>query len=522
MKIYKLTNDTIDLISEKITALYKRLEVDKKDTLRARLMMEELLLKYKSRFGEDIELYFREYHIFSQTRFCLRIRAQSFDPFTLEENPMAFMIQSIMSGFNNGMPTWKYRNFENEIVFTVRRKSKIGSLAKIGIAILSSVIVGLICRAFVPADSLKGFVADYVDPLSNAYAGLFCVMAVLLTMFAITLSIVHIGDMASAGAFGGRIMRKFYLTTLCFCTVLTICVLPLFDISGLGSLNLAVKSIYDIVIGFIPTNIVSPFLNFNSIHIMIIGAMFGFALLTMGQQGETVVKLFDECNLVAVYTNNFLNKFITFYVALRVFNIVTVSDFSQVAGAGKMIGCIIAGEAVIMLTITAYTCIKTKTPIMKFVKGTMPAFMVCLSSANFGAAFNTVYDGLISVGVDGDTANIGINLGSVMYQPCYTLVVIFSSLFMAQQYGVEITVVWIIEAILLSIVLVSSVPNIPGAAISVFTLLFSQLGLPADALAIVIAINAILEFLTVAVDAWCLHGECLGLTFARKKAKEEA
>lgn len=39
MKIYKLTNDTIDLASEKITALYKRLEVDRKDTLRARLMM---------------------------------------------------------------------------------------------------------------------------------------------------------------------------------------------------------------------------------------------------------------------------------------------------------------------------------------------------------------------------------------------------------------------------------------------------------------------------------------------------
>lgn len=499
--------------------MYDSTGCPKKETVRARLLLEEALLKYQSRFGKDIELYFRSYRVFGQYRFVVRLRAASFDPFSLEENPMAFMLETIMSSLETSVPTWKYKNLENEIVFTVRKKAKVDTLTRILIFVAASLICALIARNVFPKDSLTAFADNYISPLSDAYAGLFCVMAVLMTFFAIVMSIVHIGDMAAVGALGGRIMRRFFSISGIAVIALTLPILPLFNLSGSGSLNVAAKSIYDILIGFVPSNFVSPFLNFNSVHIMIVGVMFGFSLLAMGQKGSTLTQVFDEANLVAVHTNNFLNKFIFLYVAMKVFVIVSAGDFSKLSGTGKMVGMILGAEILLLLAYTLRTCVKTKMPLGKYIKTVMPATLIALSSANLGASFSTMFDSMFNSGVDGDTISFSANLGSIFFQPACTTAFVFSALFIASSYGVELSVVWVIMAILLSVILVGSMPNVPGASVSVVTLLFAQLGIPAEGLSLMIAVYAILQFPTVATDTWCLQSEILCINHRRVKQK---
>lgn len=517
MEILKLTNENIDLVSEAVGEVYSNAGCTKKECFRAKLLLEESLIKYQTHFGEDTEFYFRSYKIFGQLRFTIRIRTASFDPFTLEENPMAFMIESVMSSFENGMPTWKYKNLENEISFSIRKKATLNSVTKILIALAIAIVAGIIAKLVIPQQAMHIIVADYLDPISNAYAGMFCVMAVLLTFFAISTSIVHIGDMAAVGAIGGKTMKRYLLISGLAAIILTAPLLLFIDLGNSGQMSVTAKSIYDILVGFLPQNIVAPFLQFNSIHIMIIGAMFGFSLLTLGQKGETVSKFFDECNLVAIYTNNFLNKFICFYAAIKLFNIITDSDFSQLASAGRMLIFIIIAEFLLLVFYSLYTCLKTKKKFKDYARSVLPASLVCLTSASFGASFSTIFDSMLDADVEVNTLNLTVNLGSIFFQPAYTIVFIFSSLFMANQYGVQISIVWVITAIILSIIFVGTMPNVPGASVAVITLLFSQLGIPAEGLALVIAINAILQFVTVAVDMWCLQSEILCIDYSTKK-----
>jgi len=515
-ELLKLTNETIDLLSERLSQMYTSCGVSRKDTLRARLILEETLIKYKNRFHEEIELTCRQYQIFGQCRFVIRIKSPSFDPFSLEENPMAFMIQSVMSSFEDELPSWKYQNLENEIVFTVHQKAKLSGISKIGIACGLSFAFSVPARLLLDKEQLTGFVKTYLDPLSDAYAGLFCIMAVLLTFFAITLAIVRIGDMSAAGITGGRILKRFYLMSTGLVVALSLPVLPYYQYGTSENLSIAAKSVYDVLIGFIPTNIVSPFLNFNSTHIMIIGAMFGFSLLAMGQKGAATVRIFDECNLVSITTNNFLNKFIYFYIGFKIFSLITTSDFTELKDAGKLVAIIVASELVLFVFYTVYVCIRNRLSLTEYLKKMLPSFVVCLSSANFGASFSSVVDGLIGLNFFDESASIALNLGSVVFRPACTLVFFFSSIFMASFYGVEISAVWVLTAIVLSLILVAAVPNIPGVSVSVITLLFAQLGLPNDAVAMMIAINAPLQFLTVAVDTWCLSAECVNISRKHK------
>jgi len=516
MEIYRLTNETIDMLSGLVGEMYETNGASRRDALRARLFLEESLLKYQNKFGKEIEVYFRTYRVFAQTRLCIRLRCPSFDPFTLEDNPMAFMIKSITSAMVGAMPTWRFRNMENEIVFTLRKQTGRDNLTKLLAPLCLGLLLGLAALTFLPPEGLSRFVTDYLEPLSNAYAGLFCVMAVVMTLCGFTLSIVHTGDMASVGAMGGHVLRRFYSMTVLIILPLTAIILPFFDLNG-GTLTLAAKSIYDVLIGFIPTGFVAPFLDFNSFHILIIGLMFGFCLLALGQKGETLVRLFDECNMVAVMTNNFLNRFIGIYAGLRLFAIITTSEFSHMGGTGRMILAILGGELLIFVFYTAYACLKTKTPLRSYLRTMIPPFIVCLTSASLGTAYSSIAEADLALGVDEDTFNLSSNLGFVVFQPACTLMFVFSSLYMAQSYGVEISLVWVLLSVLLSVILIAAVPNIPGAAVSVFPLLFTQLGLPAEALTTMIAVNALLQFITTAVDGWCLQAEILCFYHDEKK-----
>ncbi len=511
VEFYRLTNETIDLLSEEIGKMYTDLGCTKKDMLRAKLLMEEALIKYKMKFGEDIELYFRRYRIMSQTRFCLRVRAPSFDPFTMEEHPMAFMVQSMMINFDGSAPTWKFRNQENEIVFTVKKKAALTGLAKLIVSLLVFMIMGIAGRIFIPYGILTVLVNDYIQPLTDAYAGLFCVMAVLVTFFDIVLGIVHVGSISTASSIGRKIIRRFFVIIFIISALAAGVMIPFADLSTSSDVSIAAKTLYDILIGFFPKNLVNSFADFNSVQLLIIGMMFGFSLLLMGQKGESLIEIFDECSMVAFFTNSFINRFIYIYVGLKLFDIITMSRFKVMSSAAVMVIVILAAEVLLLFFFSVRTSRKTGMPLSELVKTLMPSFIICISSANMGASTSTIRETLRELGIHRNLTGVMLSMGSILFQPACTTVFIISSVFMAGVFDMEISAVWILLAVILSIVLVATIPNVPGASVSIFTLMYTQLGLPAGALSLMIAIYAVLQFMTVAVDVWCLQSEMICL-----------
>lgn len=65
---------------------------------------------------------------------------------------------------------------------------------------------------------------------------------------------------------------------------------------------------------------------------------------------------------------------------------------------------------------------------------------------------------------------------------------------------------------IISVILAIAAPPVPGATLTCYTILFMQLGIPAEAIAVVIALNVILEFAATAVDVFCLQTELVELS----------
>ncbi len=280
----------------------------------------------------------------------------------------------------------------------------------------------------------------------------------------------------------------------------------------------SLRTLFEILIGFVPTNILSPMLNFDSVQIIIVGVMFGASLLAMGQKGDNAVELLDTLNSVAVTCNAvYLNRFIPYYVALTVAGIIGARQLAVGPGFLRLTLDVLIGELLILAICVVAVYFSLRIPLRMFFRKMAPPFMIALSSASFGASFSENVNTLFALGIDPSYATLGYNVGGVIFRPGECVIFTASSLYMAYIFGIEVSWIWLATAFVLSLILSVATPPVPGGTAVSLAILFSQLGFPDEGLALIIPLSMALEFPTVAIDAFCAKSQVLLLAAAAGK-----
>lgn len=504
---FELTATEIDRSVDETAALLAEQKIDTKDALRLRFVLEETILKYRDELSEKAVASLRFSRFFGTFRISLRVKGASFDPFTEDTVSETSVMGSLLANSGSLNRAWRYRNGSNFVTFTATKKHRISQIVTILLGIVIGALVGILFTTFAP-DTAPVLAERIITPLTNAFTGLLCVMATLMCFGAIVLGIVRLGDISTFSNIGKRMIRSFLLVSFVLTLINTAWMVPGMTFGRSASVSLDFFDFFDILIDFVPHNILSPILEFNSVHIIIIGVMFGIAMLKMGQKADRLTEIFDEVNIVAIMSNSYLNQFIAVYVGLMVSGLIMSGQLAVLSGFWKLFLIVVAGEGATLIAYTLVVCIRLKVSFRTYARKLLPSFMISLTSANVGAAFTTTIDTLIGpLGVDMDFAPLAYNLGGILFRPGYCIVFTACSLFTADLYGVEVTWVWLLAAFLLSFILSVATPPVLGGTTVCFSILFSQLGIKAEALAVIISVNAVFEFLTVAVNNYCLQSQ---------------
>ncbi|MBQ6153489.1 MAG: cation:dicarboxylase symporter family transporter [Ruminococcus sp.] len=514
---FELTAEEIDRYVEQIGELLGEVKIDSKDALRLRFMLEETILKYRDALSEKAVASLRFSRFFGTFRISLRVKGESFDPFSEENSSETSVMGSLLANSESLNQAWRYRGGANLVTFTVARKRRVSQLVTILLGIIIGAAVGSLLTLLIP-ETAPVIAERIITPLTNAFTGLLCVMATIMCFGAIVLGIVRLGDISTFSNIGRRMIRSFLLVAFILTLVNTAWMIPGMTFGMSSQMSIDFFDFFDILIDFVPNNILSPILEFNSVHIIIIGVMFGIVMLKMGKKADPLTEIFDEVNTVAILSNSSLNHFISVYVGLMVCGLIMSGQLAVIAGFWKLFLIVVAGELFTLIAYTLVVCIRLKVSVRTYLHKLLPPFMISLSSANVGAAFVTTIETLIGpLGVDADFAPLSYNLGTILFRPGYCIVFTACSLFTADMYGVEVTWAWLLAAFLLSFILSVATPPVLGGTTVCFSILFSQLGIKAEALAMIISVNAIFEFLTVAVNNYCLQSQIvlLGNSFGK-------
>ncbi len=96
----------------------------------------------------------------------------------------------------------------------------------------------------------------------------------------------------------------------------TVCLLWLFplELSSGGAALSGFSTIYQIILDIVPSDIISPFLNGNTLQIIFLGAAVGIALLILGDRAAAVRTFIEQTNEVVQFLMEAIGDLIPLFV----------------------------------------------------------------------------------------------------------------------------------------------------------------------------------------------------------------
>ena len=105
-----------------------------------------------------------------------------------------------------------------------------------------------------------------------------------------------------------------------------------------------------------------------------------------------------------------------------------------------------------------------------------------------------------SFGIKESVIKFGASLGVILHKPVNSIYYLIIAFYFANVYDVECSVMWVIIAIVLSIIVSISLPPVAGGGAVVYSIIFPSLGIPMEAVALAIAIDVITDFFVTAFE----------------------
>lgn len=369
--------------------------------------------------------------------------------------------------------------------------------SKSAVMIFASLLVSIVIGALLQ-ESIE--TAELFRPLGTIYINLIKMIMVPLVFSSLIVGISSITDVKKIGKMGIITVVFFAITT----AIAVIVGLVLSNIFKPG-LGIAVGSevyeakefpgIADQIVSIFPSNILESLLNANMLQIIFAAIVIGIAIVKVAPKGERLHEVIEDTyDVMSLITKGVMALTPIGILGLMI-PTVAANGLSVLLPLGKLI--LVFYLAVFIQMGITYTVSLRCLPdfsLKEFYRAMMPAqiiaFVSCSSAAALPVSMKRTQEELkISKEASGFVLPLGatINMdGNALYQGIVAL-------FIAQAYGIEISIPSQIVIILTGTLASIGAAGVPGAAMVVLSTVLVSVGLPVDGIAMVAGIDRILD-----------------------------
>lgn len=502
---YELNAKAVDEISESVSKFLESLSAERRNILRIRLTMEELMLRICDAQDRPEKISLGTGKRFGKPVLLLKYEGAPFDP--TDGNGDNWNERILASaGF---IPTWEYRGKTNTLSLRLNTGG-FGTLFYILIAALAAVLIGIAGR-FLPQEFKSALDEILLGPLMSGFLGLLNTFAGIMIAFTICSGVLGVGDSSTLGKIGKSLLLRLFLISMAvsaFAISFASAFLNLNVVSsggkGVSQISQITKMIFDIL----PSNPISPFLNCNTMQIIVIALFIGIGLLTLGEAGRNLRNLIEECTTLSQTITSSICKLIPLFVFTALLRQIWSGSASLLLTLWKPLLLIVAAGLIVTAALFILTSIQVKCSPLLLLKKLMPPFLVAFTTASSMSAFSVGMDTCEKkCGVDRSFLEFALPVGSVIYMPVSLSMLSVLSCSLAEIYGMEVTPAWFIMAWISAVLLSIAVPPIPGAALTIYSILFAQLTIPTEALLLAAALDVVTDFFDTGFNVLLLNLE---------------
>ena len=397
---------------------------------------------------------------------------------------------------------------EKNVKAKAPNKKVLGLTTKIFIALLAGAILGIVLCYLVPDSSFKKdvIVEGILYVIGQGFIRLMKMLVVPLVFCSLVCGSMAIGDTKKLGTVGVRTLA-FYLAT----TALAVCVAlgvgnlinpgVGLDMSAIQSSAASVEtmeatSLTDTILNIIPDNPINSLASGSMLQVIVFALIVGVILAKMGERAETVANFFSQFNDIMMEMTMMIMSLApigVFCLISRTFANIGFSAFIPLAK--YMIGVLLA---------LAIQCFGVYQILLKIFTGLNPIRFIKKFFPVMAFAFSTATSNIDTlskkVGVSKKISSFTIPLGATINMDGTSIMQGVAVVFAAQAFGIHLTPMDYVTVIGTATLASVGTAGVPSVGLVTLTMVFNSVGLPVEAIGLIMGIDRILDMTRTAVN----------------------
>ena len=362
---------------------------------------------------------------------------------------------------------------KNKNVKDEKKEKKIGLTTKIFIALLLGAVFGIVLCYLIPDSKVKNdiIVEGILYVIGQGFIRLMKMLVVPLVFCSLVCGSMAIGDTKKLGTVGVRTL-VFYLATTALAVTVALSVGNLIN-PGIGLDMSAIKtsastvetmeatSLTDTILNIIPDNPINSLASGTMLQVIVFALIIGVILAKMGERAETVANFFSQFNDIMMEMTMMIMSLAPIGVFCLISRTFATIGFSAFVPLAKYM--------IAVLLALAIQCLGVYQILLKIFTG--------LNPIRFIKKFFPV------INMDGTSIMQGVAV-----------------VFAAQAFGIHLSMADYITVIGTATLASVGTAGVPSVGLVTLTMVFNSVGLPVEAIGLIMGIDRILDMTRTAVN----------------------
>ncbi len=339
--------------------------------------------------------------------------------------------------------------------------------------------------------------------LADIFLRLIKMIVAPLVFTTLVVGVAKLGDINSVGRIGGKTLLWFVSASLMSLLLGMIMVnffqpgiamhLPLPDVgeaTGLVSVKLSLK---EFLYHVFPNSVVEAMAKNEILQIVVFSLFFGVATAAIGEKGKVIINFMDAAAHVILKVTGYVMTL----APIAVFGAMTAIIAKQGIGILKTYSIFI-GEFYfslfllwVLLAVAGFIVIKKR--VFSLLKRVKEPILLAFSTSSSEAAFPKTMEELEKFGCKDKIVSFVLPLGYSFNLDGSMMYMTFASLFIAQSYGIELSIATQISMLLLLMLTSKGIAGVPRASLVVIAGTLATFNIPEAGLALLLGIDPLLD-----------------------------
>ncbi len=394
-----------------------------------------------------------------------------------------------------------------------KKKRKLGATGKIFLGLILGMIFGIILNYLVPESSFKNdvLINGILYVIGNGFLRLMKMLVVPLVFTSLICGAAAIGDTKTLGKVGIKTII-FYLCTTALAVTVAILVanvinpgigLNMNDIqAGNVSATSNSTSLTETLLDIIPDNPFNSLANGTMLQIIVFALIIGILIAKMGERAELIFNFASQCNDLMMEMTMLVMKAAPIGVFCLIAKTFSGLGIDAILPLMKYVASVIVALTVqcfgvYMLLLFAFTRLNPFRFFQKFLPVFGFAFSTATSNATIPLSIETLEE---KMGVSRRISSFTIPLGATINMDGTSIMQGVAVVFAAQAYGVHLGLGGYLTVIATATLASIGTAGVPSVGLITLSMVFESVGLPVEAIALIMGIDRILDMIRTAVN----------------------